>query len=85
VTLRDVPIAFADLPPFKVFGLDKQPALLLGTDILETFRRVSLDFRARKVRFQLRRCGSTMVAISSSPTSAVTRLSSTGGKEVCGR
>jgi hypothetical protein len=56
VVLRDVPIAFADLPPFNVFGLSNQPALLLGTDILENFRRVSLDFRSRKVRFQLRRC-----------------------------
>ena len=46
-------MAFADVPPFKLFGLSDQPALLLGTDILESFRRVSLDFRARKVRFQL--------------------------------
>lgn len=56
VMLQDVPIAFADVPPFAVFGLDKRPALLIGSDLLETFRRVSLDFRARKVRFQLKRC-----------------------------
>lgn len=56
ITLSNVPIAFADVPPFKVFGLDKRPALLLGTDLMENFRRVSLDFRARKVRFQLRKC-----------------------------
>ena len=65
--LRDVPIAFADVPPFKLFGLADEPALLLGTDILETFRRVSLDFRARKVRFQLRRCGTEGVVISTEP------------------
>ena len=35
VLLRDVPIAFADVPPFKLFGLADEPALLLGTDILE--------------------------------------------------
>src|SRR3954465_14597057 len=56
VTLTDVPMAFADVPPFEVFGLSDHPALLLGTDLLENFRRISLDFRARKVRFQLRRC-----------------------------
>ena len=67
VILRDVPMAFADVPPFKVFGLANEPALLLGTDILETFRRVSLDFRARKVRFQLRRCTTEGVIISTSP------------------
>jgi hypothetical protein len=82
ITLHDVPIAFADVPPFRVFGLADQPSLLLGTDILETFRRVSLDFAARKVRFQLRRCGSVAVSISTSPTSALTRLSSTG-QEAC--
>src|SRR5690349_2991941 len=56
VVFRDVPMAFADVPPFKMFGLSEEPALLLGTDLLETFRRISLDFRARKVRFQLRSC-----------------------------
>jgi hypothetical protein len=56
VTLRDVPIAFADIPPFAVFGIDDQPSLLLGTDVMETFRRVQLDFRERRVRFQLRKC-----------------------------
>lgn len=85
VTLRNVPMAFADLPPFKVFGLSDRPALLMGTDLLEAFRRVSLDFRARKVRFQLRRCTPQAVAISTMRTSSLTRLSTTGGTEVCGR
>jgi hypothetical protein len=55
LTLRDVPVAFADVAPFKLFGLSDQPALLLGTDVLDAFRRVSLDFRNRRVRFLLRR------------------------------
>ncbi len=55
VTLRNVPVVFADLPPFKLFGLEKEPAMLLGSDVLEIFRRVSLDFRNRKVRFVMRR------------------------------
>ena len=84
ITLGNVPIAFADVPPFKVFGLQDEPALLLGTDILEAFRKVQLDFAARKVRFQLRRCGSVAVPISSSPTSTLTRLSSNGDNSACG-
>jgi len=82
VTLENVPIAFADVPPFQVFGLSGRPALLLGTDLLETFRRVSLDFRARKVRFQLRRCRQS-VAISLNPSASLTRLSS--APEACAR
>jgi predicted aspartyl protease len=85
VTLRDVPIAFAEVPPFALFGLSNEPALLLGTDLLETFRRVSLDFRARKVRFQLRRCGTTGVTISTSSDFWSTRLSSGDNAEVCER
>lgn len=86
VTLRDILIAFADVPPFAVFGLREQPAMLLGTDLMEQFRRVSLDFRARKVRFQLKRCGSTGIVISTSTsTSAISRISSDWAREACRR
>jgi hypothetical protein len=54
LTLQNFPVAFIDVPPFRLFGLADQPSLLLGTDVLEVFRRVSLDFRNRKVRFVLR-------------------------------
>ncbi len=59
ILFKNVSIAFADVPPFAVFGLSEKPAMLLGTDLMETFRKVSLDFRARKVRFQLKRCSGT--------------------------
>ena len=55
LALKNLTVAFADLPPFELFGLKDQPALLLGNDVLEAFSRVSLDFGRRRVRFQLRR------------------------------
>ncbi|MEY2883080.1 MAG: hypothetical protein RL490_804 [Pseudomonadota bacterium] len=55
ITLNNVTIAFADAPPFALFGIDKEPSLFLGSDLLKSFRRVALDFRHRKVRFVLRR------------------------------
>ena len=55
IILHGVQVAFTDAPPFELFGLEKQPALLLGTDLLKSFKRVSLDFKNRKVRFVLRR------------------------------
>ena len=85
ITLYNVPIAFADLPPFEVFGLSQEPALLLGTDMLDTFRRVSLDFKDRKVRFQLKKCGTSSLVLSTSLHERASRISSTGGAEVCGR
>ncbi|HET9459710.1 MAG TPA: retroviral-like aspartic protease family protein [Sphingomicrobium sp.] len=84
INIANVPIAFADVPPFKLFGLADQPALLIGTDLLEVFRRVSLDFKARKARFQLRKCKSEGVILSTDPNN-FSRLSSTGTYDVCGR
>jgi hypothetical protein len=46
---------------------------------------VSLDFRARKVRFQLRRCATDGIVISTAPRDFFTRLSTNGGADVCGR
>ncbi|GGE01249.1 hypothetical protein GCM10011515_21280 [Tsuneonella deserti] len=83
VTLRNVPIAFGDLPPFKVFGMRDRPALLLGTDLMETFRKVSLDFAARKVRFQLRQCEPHSVVVKAAVTRTM-KLSADGGA-VCAR
>lgn len=83
VTFEYVPIAFADVPPFEMFGLSDQPALLLGTDLLEKFRRVSLDFRARKVRFQLRQCKEDGIRIGTATDAfQLTRLS-TNITEAC--
>lgn len=55
VDMRNVPVAFTDAPPFELFGVAKVPAMLLGTDVLQGFRRILLDFRDKKVRFQLRK------------------------------
>jgi predicted aspartyl protease len=79
VVLGDVPLAFADVPPFTVFGLKDQPALLLGTDMMDAFRRVSLDFRKRKVRFQLRRCQSDGIVIGTDRSSNFSRISMDDG------
>ncbi len=52
--LNNVVVAFADAPPFALFGLSTQPAIFLGSDLLSSFRRVALDFGNRKVRFTMR-------------------------------
>ncbi|WP_369025936.1 aspartyl protease family protein [Qipengyuania sp. RANM35] len=63
IILQNVPIAFADIPPFEVLNLTGKPSLLLGTDMMENFRRVSLDFKERKARFQLKKCDSSRVFV----------------------
>ncbi|WP_373491112.1 retroviral-like aspartic protease family protein [Parasphingorhabdus sp.] len=46
-----IPIAFADIAPFRALGLDRKPALFLGMDALRTFDRVAIDFANRKIYF----------------------------------
>lgn len=53
LTLTDMPLAFAEVHPFKKLGLTDRPALLLGMDALRVFDRVSVDFANRRVRFIL--------------------------------
>lgn len=48
--IHDMPVAFADVHPFKALKLMDRPALLLGMDALRLFERVSVDFANKRVR-----------------------------------
>lgn len=53
--LTNIPILFADTPPFSALGFADQPALVLGMNELKLFRRVAIDFDKRQVLFDLPR------------------------------
>lgn len=55
VVFRGLPVAFADVAPFKRLGLERQPAIMLGMDAITVFRRVDIDFPNREVRLLLPR------------------------------
>jgi len=50
--LMGLEVTFADLHVFRIWGLDKQPALLLGMDLLGTLQRLVIDYRRREVHLQ---------------------------------
>ncbi|MDB5669131.1 MAG: hypothetical protein JWO25_90 [Alphaproteobacteria bacterium] len=50
LTINNLPIAFADVHPFRKLDLMDRPAILLGMDALKLFDRVSVDFANREVR-----------------------------------
>ncbi|MGK6318971.1 aspartyl protease family protein [Sphingomonas sp. DT-204] len=68
ITFSNMPVAFADVAPFKRFELDDRPALFLGMSTLKSFRRVQIDFANREVRFLMPRDVDTL------PRSAFTAL-----------
>lgn len=54
-SVRNFPLMFADSPTFHALGLGNEPALVLGMSELRLFRRVAIDFKQRRVLFDLPR------------------------------
>jgi hypothetical protein len=48
-----MPLAFAQLRVFDRFGLSRQPAMLLGMDVLSLCQKVTVDLRRREATFTL--------------------------------
>jgi predicted aspartyl protease len=53
VKMGNAAIAFSDAHPFRLFGLLRRPAMLLGMESLRSFQRVTIDFTTRKITFVL--------------------------------
>jgi len=51
--LQNIPVMFADSPTFAALGLADEPAMILGMSELKLFRRVAIDFKTRRVLFDL--------------------------------
>ena len=53
VRLTNIAICFADSPAFDTLRLTNRPAMILGMSELRLFDRVAIDFRSRRVLFDL--------------------------------
>jgi predicted aspartyl protease len=53
VSLKNLPVVFADSHAFGQIGLQNRPALLLGMNALRGFEKVSIDFARKKLRVVL--------------------------------
>ncbi len=53
VILRRVPMVIGPIHTFDFWGMHNEPAVLIGSDILQHFETVALDFRAGEVRFKV--------------------------------
>jgi predicted aspartyl protease len=53
VAIAGMPVAFANAHFFRRMRLTRRPALLLGMDALQMFRRVAVDFPNRRAHFVL--------------------------------
>ncbi|MEP5936688.1 MAG: retroviral-like aspartic protease family protein [Erythrobacter sp.] len=55
ITVRDLPITYADAPAFAALGLGDEPVLSLGMQHLKMFDRVAIDFSKQRILFDVPR------------------------------
>ena len=53
LNLTYTPMVVAGLEVFDLWGLSREPALLFGMDCLRRFRRVSIDYGRKELRFEV--------------------------------
>ena len=62
MTLTNLEVIFADFHVFKLWGLDQQPAMLIGMDMLGVLDRLVIDYRRNEVSMFGERATSRVVA-----------------------
>jgi predicted aspartyl protease len=53
MTLRNVPLVVGPVHTFDYWGMGDKPAILIGSDVLQQFETVALDFKRGEVRFRV--------------------------------
>jgi hypothetical protein len=51
--LGNIPVVYADMHVFDIWGLKDKPAIVLGMDLLTQFDTVAMDFGRSQVRFDI--------------------------------
>lgn len=52
--IRNADVTFSDFAIFKVWGLDDEPALLVGMDVLGTLGEFTIDYRRKELQVRTR-------------------------------
>ena len=61
MTLSNLEVIFADFHVFKLWGLDQEPAMLIGMDMLGVLERLVIDYRRNEVSMYGERNSSRLV------------------------
>lgn len=61
MTLSNLEVIFADFHVFRLWGLDKAPAMLIGMDLLGVLERLVIDYRRNEVSMYGQRAASNLV------------------------
>jgi len=61
LTLTNLEVIFADFHVFKLWGLDQEPAMLIGMDMLGVLDRLVIDYRRNEVSMFGERSSSRLV------------------------
>jgi len=54
-SLRNLSVTFGDLHVFKVWGLNDEPAMLVGMDVIGTLQNFIVDYKRQEIHLQARK------------------------------
>lgn len=53
VQFGNLPVVFAESPLLALWGIEKEPSLMMGMDVLKEFSKIEMDFGSSRVGFSL--------------------------------
>ena len=53
LTIRNAAVVFGPIHTFDYWGMTEKPAILIGTDILQKFDTIAMDFKRGEIRFRV--------------------------------
>ena len=79
VSLLNLSVTFGDLHVFQIWGLEDEPAILVGMDLIGTLQRFIVDYKRQEIHLQARKKGRSMGVRKCGPGQCQTRIPVNGG------
>ncbi len=77
-SLLNLSVTFGDLHVFRIWGLEDEPAILVGMDLIGTLQRFVVDYRRQEIHLQARKRVRTMSVRKCGPGQCQTRIPVSG-------
>jgi len=77
--LHNLSVTFGDLHVFRIWGLEDEPAILVGMDLIGTLQRFVIDYKRQEIYLQARKQARSTTVRKCGPGQCQTRIPVRGG------
>jgi predicted aspartyl protease len=78
-SLHNLSVTFGDLHVFRIWGLEDEPAILVGMDLIGTLQRFVIDYKRQEIYLQARKQARSTTVRKCGPGQCQTRIPVRGG------